>query len=396
MKSETVVIKIDGIIAKNLYKEIIDLVVDLDTEKASTFRFTLPLRKSKFGAWTYLDDERFSVWSKVTVNAGYGEDMDTLISGYITHVKPYFDPDPTKCLLEITGMDGSVIMDREEVIKDWPNKKDSDIAGIIIKKNKFFPEVDDTIVVHNKKVSTIIQRESDMQFLKRLAARNGFLCYVEGDTLVFGKPNLTRKPQPLLAIHFGGDSNLGRISIDVNGLSPANFSMFQVDRMTKKVLETKIDKGDLKILGQVGPDRMIPLGGKPPLAYAGRNAVTGQEEMDSLCLGMVENADWFVTAEGDVPGNIYGNVLMPGRTVTIKGVSAEHSGVYFVSRVTHSFCIKGYSQNFTAKRNAIMLKGTENFAFDLADLPAKAAAAAAAKLPTGIGAPLLPGVGDKE
>ena len=79
-------------------------------------------------------------------------------------------------------MDGSVLMDREEKLKDWPNKKDSDIAAEIFNLHGFTPEVEDTEVIHDEAVSTVIQRETDIQFLNRLALRNGFECYVEGTT----------------------------------------------------------------------------------------------------------------------------------------------------------------------------------------------------------------------
>ncbi len=116
-------------------------------------------------------------------------------------------------------MDASVLMDREEKLKDWPNKKDSDIASEIIASYGLTPEVDDTEVIHDEALSTIIQRESDMQFLKRLALRNGFACHVQGDTAFFKKPLLDDPPQPVLSVHFGSETTVNRLSLTVNALS---------------------------------------------------------------------------------------------------------------------------------------------------------------------------------
>ena len=77
---------------------------------------------------------------------------------------------------------------------------------------------------HNttSKMSTIIQRETDMQFLKRLALRNGFECYVEGDTGFFAPPAAIGDPQPVLAVHFGDETNVNRFRLEVNALTPTN------------------------------------------------------------------------------------------------------------------------------------------------------------------------------
>src|SRR5262245_24997282 len=95
------------------------------------WRLRVPLLLEKDGTWSLLDDERFRVWKPVVIAAGLGGDVEELISGYVTHVRPVFDPDPAHCILEVWGLDGSVLLDREDKLKDWPNKKDSDIASEI-------------------------------------------------------------------------------------------------------------------------------------------------------------------------------------------------------------------------------------------------------------------------
>ena len=119
-------------------------------------------------------------------------------------------------------MDGSVLMDREERLYAWPNETDSAIAAKIFSRHGLSPEVTDTEARHDDKISTIIQRETDMQFLKRLALRNGFECYVEGRTGFFRRPQLSADPQPVLAVHFGADTNVNRFSLEVNALAPTN------------------------------------------------------------------------------------------------------------------------------------------------------------------------------
>lgn len=361
MEHETFSIQIEGREVSDLYPDLISLEVELDDELASMFRLRIAIAQQPDGTWTYLDDERFRVWKQVAIKAGFESGTEELISGYITHVKPDFDPDPIRCSLEIWGMDGSVLLDRQEKLKDWPNKKDSDIASEILWQHGFRPQVQDTRVVHDEAVSTIIQRETDMQFLKRLALRNGYECYVEGKTAYFRPPEVGARPQPVLAVHFGGETNVNRFSIEVNALTPADVAMFQVDRTNKEVLQATADRSRERALGRADAARLLAPGMRPSQVYVGMNAATGDPEMAALCQGLYHQAAWFVTGEGQIAGNQYGHVLRPRRTVTIKGVGETYSGVYYVSHVTHTFTAEGYTQSFRVKRNAIMPTGSEDF-----------------------------------
>jgi len=363
MENENISIEIDGEeVDDNFYQDLISAEVELDDELAGFFRIQMAIRQQSDGVWTYVDDERLSVWKQVTITAGLESDMEELMSGYITHINLEFDPDPSQCILEISGMDGSILMDREEKLKDWPNKKDSDIASEIFGLYGFSPEVEDTEVIHDEAVSTIIQRETDMQFLMRLALRNGFDCYVQGTDGYFGSPQLDESPQPLLAIHFGEESNLNSFSIEVNSITPVNVSMSQIDRMNKELLDVSVESAQQTSLGDTGPADILASGMEPGKVYMGMNTATGIPEMEALAQGIYHKAEWFVTGTGEISGNVYGHVLKPRKTVTIKGINEIHSGVYYVSRVTHFFSSNGYIQTFSVKRNAIMVVGDEDFA----------------------------------
>lgn len=361
MEHENLKIEIDGQEASDIYPDMISLEVELDDELACMYKVKIAILQNPDGTWKYLDDDRFAIWKQVKVSAGYTDGMDELISGYTTHVKPVFDPDPSQCMLEIWGMDGSVLMDREEKLKDWPNKKDSDIASEIFSSYGLTPDVEDTSIVHDEAVSTIIQRETDMQFLKRLALRNGYEYFIEGTNGHFRPPLVDDPPQPVLSVLFGDETNVESFSLEVNALRSAQVAMFQIDRSDKSVLDASATTGQLTSLG--GKDAAALLGSAvdPAKVYAGMNVATGKPEMTALCQGLYDEYSWFVTGEGEIAGNKYGHVLKPRKTVTIKGIGEAHSGVYYVSHVTHSFTSDGYSQYFRVKRNAITPTGSEDF-----------------------------------
>lgn len=362
MKHDRLHVQIDGTEIDDLYSDLVNLEVELDDQLAAMFRITVTPLPRPDGSWPYLDDDRFSVWRRVVVTAALDADEVQLIAGYITHLRPEFGAGLECCRLDIWGMDATVLMDRAERLKDWPNKKDSDVAAEIFDSYGLTPHVTATGVIHDENVSTIIQRETDIQLLRRLALRNGFECFVDGDNGYFRAPQVDSPTQPVLAVLFGGATTVNRFSLEVNALTPSDVTMCQHDHATGDVLNATATEGTQPSLGAEPASSYLPAGMKPGLVRIGRTVTTGSAEMSALCGGLFDQGTWFVTGQGEVAANEYGHILTPRRTVTIKGIGEAHSGVYYVTHVTHRFALDGYTQAFRVKRNALMPTGKETFA----------------------------------
>ncbi|MCX5001190.1 contractile injection system protein, VgrG/Pvc8 family [Streptomyces sp. NBC_00638] len=361
MKHDHLRIEVNGSEVEELYADLVSLEVELDSELAGMFRIDLALLLGTDGTWPYLDDERFALWHRVVVTAGLEDDPTQLISGYITHLRPHLGSRLDQCRLEIWGMDASVLMDRVDRLKDWPNKKDSDIAAEVFETYGLTPEVTHTEVVHDELVSTIVQRETDIQLLRRLALRNGFECFVDGDRGCFRPPPTDGRTQPVLAVHFGDETNLDHLRLQANALTPVDVVMTQLDHMSGEVLQAGSESGRRPVLGAEPAASLKVPQDEVGLLCVSRAVTTGAEEMSALCQGLHDRGEWFVTAEGDVAANEYGTVLMPRATVLIKGAGEAYSGAYYVTHVTHRFTADGYTQGFRAQRNALRPKGDEDF-----------------------------------
>jgi phage protein D len=364
MKHESLRIEIDGAEVPELYDDLLTLEVELDDQLTGMVRLTVALLLRADGSWPYLDDDRFALWRTIVVTAGLEEDSPQLLSGHITHLRPDFGLGVEQCLLEIWGMDSGILMDRVDQLRDWPNKKDSDIATEIFRAHGLTPQVTDTEVIHDEEVSTVIQRETDLQLLQRLALRSGFECYVDGGTGYFGPPRLADDAQPVLAVQFGNDTTVSRLRLEVDALAPADVAMHQIDRIGGDSLDAGADTPGQPLLGASGAAALLGPGMEPAQVVVAQTVATGAPEMAALCQGLRDQGDWFVTGEGEVAANQYGTVLMPHAPVTVKGIGQTHSGVYYVTHVTHRFTADGYRQSFKVKRNALMPTGTEQFAAD--------------------------------
>ncbi len=364
MTHDSLRVEIGGDEVDGLYGDLVRLEVELDEQLAGMFRLSLGLLLAPDGTWPYLDDERFAIWQPATITAGVEDDARTLLDGFITHVRPEFGDGLDQCRLEVWGMDASVLMDRVDQRKAWPSRKDSDIAAEVFQSYGITPDVTDTRIVHDEEQSTIIQRETDIQFLNRLALRNGFECFVDGDGGHFRPPAVDTSPQPVLAVQFGDDTNVNRFSLEVNALAQSNVAMSQVDHVTGEVHDVTVDTGRHKPLGSAPAGGFPGPGTAPAIVYIGHAVTTGELEMTELCQGLFDRGEWFVTGEGEVSANKYGGVLTPRSTVTIKGLGETHSGVYYVTQVTHVFVADGYTQSFRVKRNALRPNGDEDFSTD--------------------------------
>src|SRR6185436_1374386 len=106
-----------------------DIEVEEHVESADVFRVRLSISVRADGSWRYLDDARLAVWNRLAIRAGYGDDHELLIDGYITHVNASLSGSGAEeSFLELTGSDASAVMDLEDRQVAWANKKDSDIA----------------------------------------------------------------------------------------------------------------------------------------------------------------------------------------------------------------------------------------------------------------------------
>ena len=54
-------------------------------------------------------------------------------------------------------------------------------------------------------------------------------------------------------------------------------------------------------------------------------------------------------------------VLRPGAVVAVRGVGRLYNGLYLLTRVTHRVSDDGYTQSFTAVRNAATMTGAEPY-----------------------------------
>ena len=344
-------IKVNDEDALDMLGALIEMEIEDDHRMASVVRIKLAMTLAN-GTWRFLDDERVKLWSTLAVSTILADSETELFKGYITQIRPHLVVDSSDCCLEIIGMDATSLMSVEEKIKDWPDKTDSDIARAIFQDYELEAEVEDVDITHEEVVSTIIQRETDINFLKKLARRNGFECFVKGDTGYFRSPSLDEDPQAALAANFGADTNLLSFHARMNALSTARVVMHQIDHIGKEVLAVTSDVGEQRQLGAEAAISTTVPGGRESRLFVKHAVATTQAEMERLTRALYNESEWLIEGRGEVHTMRYGAALQTRMLVPVKGVGESFSGLYYVTNVKHKFTGGGYAQHFAARRNA--------------------------------------------
>jgi hypothetical protein len=352
-------LNIAGQPAPDLLLSVLELEVEEDHEMASVLKTKLAIYNQEDAAYTYLDDDRVQLWNPISVSATIADDQQDLFSGYITEIKVHFDIDDNASYLIIQGTDATCLMNLEEKIQAWPNMSDSDIATQILSSYNLTPQVDDTGVIHDDTVSTIIQRDTDMHFLKRLARRNGYECVIRGNTGYFRRPVLNGTPLPVLAVEFGADTNVASLDAKVNALRPMFVEMHRIDTIGKQTQDADIESSDQTQLGQNSTLSLTVPNGLQPRMIVRHAVATGVPEMQTLCQAIYDRAEWLIEARGEVDSVAYGAFLRTLNVAPIKGIGALFSGMYYLTNVRHVFTLNGYLQHFKARRNAMAPKDSD-------------------------------------
>ncbi len=352
-------------------------VEDNDT-KADTFSLKLSANRGATGLWSYAEKDKFELFNKVRISAKFSKgDTEHLIEGYITEIKFHIDKEERKSYVEINGLDPTVLMNLQEKLVSWVDKPDHKIAKEIFSQYGFDTSIDETVDPQLEPGFVVIQRETDIEFLKRLALRNGFECFVKRDfqkkkTIgYFRKPKLDGAPQKDLAVQFDEKNNVTSIDFAIDGLRPLSVELTQQDHLTKEVRETRITDSKLPKIGKQNLSNLIqPKIGRivsgetlVPTIVLSRHVISEPQLMETVARSVYDNGSWFVTAKGVVNAEAYGNVLKAKNLVLIKGADDAFSGKYYISKVVHKFKPESYVQEFEAKKNAMGVVG-ESDAFE--------------------------------
>jgi len=324
--------------------------------------------------WSIIDEDLFQALDEITIMVQVGTLAEPLIVAHVTQVDGQFSNQPGQSMLNVVAMDPTMLMNLRETVRSWPNMSDSEIATAIFtdaaytRHHRIVPVVETTTLRRQETETTVMQRGTDIQFLRELAERNGFECYLEVNPLTrqveghFHPPRPEENPQGVLSVNLGESTNVNSFNARHDMLRPTAVRATGLDAETQSEQQAQAEGQTLSTLGA----EPTLGGGQLRETLVSQSGLFQTGELQTYAQAEAERSSWAITAEGELHTPAYGRILRAKRPVEVRGAGRQFSGVYYVERVHHTFSGDSYTQRFTLRRNALGLSGEERFMEDLA------------------------------
>jgi hypothetical protein len=371
MQSATYTILIGGTLPlpASLVEAIQRIEIETSTEMASVFRIRFGITQTEFGDWNILFEDIFKPLLPLQIRIQTGLlPPQAIMNGFVINQEVVYDDQPSSSYLEITAMDITAVMNLQEKVVSWPSQlADSEIAAVIFGKYLVQPKCIPTLPAQFEAEGTITQRGTDIRFLRRLAERNSYECFIYAEPLsgidlgwfgpAFSPPGL---PQAVINVKMRLETNVSGFKIRYEMLRPTGTAGMGIDSATL-AQQTFPALAALTPLGApMGLEPVLQRIAPRPLTLA---VETGQMRLPALASavqGITDRSSWAVVAEGTVGPDV--GILRPGLIINIRGAGRLYNGSYYVTSVHHTIDYGCYEQKFCARRNAVTMTGTELYA----------------------------------
>ena len=327
-----------------------------DTEQGDGFQITFTLGKDQAGNYGVLDGGALDPPNRVVIGVAIGAVPEVLIDGIIAHHQLVPSNEPGMSTLTVTGRDLREVLDLEERNEQYGNQPDSVIFTRLIEaygQYGLVPQPTPTTDVPIEFERIPRQYETDLEFIQRMAERNGFVFYIEPVTFgvnraYFGPETRAGIPQPALTVNMDAFSNVNTLSFSHDALAPTGAEGSILDPIRKTITKTSIPLPSLPSL------RIPPLAAKPTPARRKvivRCAANKNRAQASTTAAAATSAPEPIKGEGGLDTLRYGSVLRARRPVGVRGAGHSYDGDYYVRKVTHVITSGvSYTQQFTISR----------------------------------------------
>lgn len=347
--------------------DVLEVKVVLDIDELASVDLKLNNYDDTAFELKWSDSDRFRVGSRVHVQLGYVERLQSMLRGPITTMSPEFlsDSAPT---MTVRAMDALVILKESRPPEQevcYRRQADWEIARTIAQRHGLRLEADEVGPVHQ----LVVQRNlDDLTFLKERAARIDFEVFMRTDAesgedvLVFRRPRDGRDAAEartyVLAWGTLRNTNVPPSMIE---FKPIISAQDQVQSVTVRGWDTAARapisytaqpestpgvSGQADATGPAAAGRVAGTEGRQEVVV---NApVMNEEEARHLAESLLaERAYRFLTATGKTIGL---PDLRPGDNIEVHGVGTRFSGTYFVNTTTHILNASGYVTEFEVRK----------------------------------------------
>ncbi len=321
--------------------------------RPTTFYLRYPVERDADGDLYPLQEPRLGPGAPIAVFQRGGGFNDCLVKGHVFSQQINLVDGVTGSTVEVVGADTTLVMDRETKLVQWAdNTSDSDAVTSVVAGYGLSPDVESTDTRHMENKRTLMQHGTDLDFVRMLARRNGYLFWVRADEALVETAYF--KPVAMDAV---ADAPLLRFALDQPNLRSFKIT-WDVERPTS-VIASAYDGAAKTVMDGSGVEPPTTFPGDIPLAEIAPEtrstslvaAVADAGDLLARATGILRDAAWFVQATCTVSVQEVGAVIHAHTLVNVDGVGKRFSGSYFVAAARHTMTDDDHVIALTLWRN---------------------------------------------
>ena len=299
-----------------------------------------------------LKESKLGPGSNISVLVPTADETHCLVKGPVYGQEIHFEHGGAKSTLSVLAADSLIKLDREDKVVEWKDLTDSSAVQSILGSD-FVPDIATTAAGHQELKHTLIQRETDLAFIRRLARRNGFLfwltCDAEGtETAHFKRPPLEGDAVCDLIINLSDPKpNVTVLDISWDVERPTKAEAAELDLNSKSDITGDVERSPLTALGGSG---LADIVSNPYVTHL-YAPVDDSGDLQARSEGALIDASFFVRATGTTSLTTLRKVLRAHTLVNLRGAGSRHSGLWFCSAVRHIIDVSEHRMEFELIRN---------------------------------------------
>lgn len=305
------------------------------------------------GDFPLLKESKLGPGSELQVLVPAGDATECLVKGPVYGQEIHFEQGGSGSTLVVLGADSLIKMDREDKAVAWTDLTDSDAVSSILSQAAVTMDMDSTQAGHLETKHTLIQRETDLAFIRRLARRNGNLFWLTCDevgveTAHFKRPVLEGEAKCDLVINLTDPrSNVTSLDISWDVERPTQADATELDLNAKSDISGAVQRSPLTPLGGSGLADIVT----DARVVHVRAPVDDNGDLQSRGESALIESSFFLRATGTTTLSALGKVVRSHTLVNLRGVGSRHSGLWFCSAVRHSIDSSEHTMDFELIRN---------------------------------------------
>jgi phage protein D len=347
----------------DFYEQISRLEVEENADLPGALSLTLPVGVVD-GELSFVSDARVGPYAGIAVVATAPDAPDQCVfDGYVLTHKVHLPTGAAGATLEVWGQDATVLMGLTERVKVWSGMSDADVAEQILSSYGFSADAangKEPGPVHSEDEHALVQRDSDAEFLRRLARRTGrWFRVVSADkpgvrTGFFASPSLDKPPVATIGVTDPATSAVPVLDFAWDAARPTSVQSRQVSLTDNDQAGISADTSEsgLTLLDERG---LADFTGKERTVVL--TAAADTAALPDRAAGLLRESNWFVRCDGTADVNVLKCVLRVGDVVELEGCGSLLSGNYLVWSVRHTFTTQAHTMAFALVRNALGSEG---------------------------------------